>query len=124
MCARCEDLEAEVAYLKSELGLRVDLEQRRRICTALKLRPAEGLFVLVLFNAKGRPLTKEQIEEALPALNDEEPRSYKLIHTYASRVRRVLGFDAIDTVWGQGLKMSPVGCSRVLAILNPVEAAA
>jgi DNA-binding response OmpR family regulator len=125
-CARCEELEEQVAYLKSELGLSNDVETSDRLRRAMRgtYRPthASGAcgLVLALYAAKGRLRAKWSLMEAIPPRNGgDDDRNPKIIDVYVSCARKGLGHDAIETVWGRGYRMTDVGMERVRAILNP-----
>jgi DNA-binding response OmpR family regulator len=113
-CARCEELEEEVAYLRSEMGLQLSAEKFQRLRGRLRLAPGAINFLLVLYQAKGRMVSKLQALDALPSpVRDRDDRNTQLIGVYASHVRRALGHDAISNGWGRGYAMTPAGLARV-----------
>lgn len=122
MCDRCDDLEERVAWLESELGLRGELE-RVDVFRAAGLAPAEGLLVSRLYAARGRVVSREQLEEALPAIDPAGERVCHIVRCYVSRVRAKLGHDAIATIWGGGYRLTDHGMTTVAAFLGPREAA-
>jgi DNA-binding response OmpR family regulator len=128
MCGRCMELEERVAYLEGELGLRLQADQVARLREVLlgatmgvtrgRAQPAEA--VLALYRAKGRPVTKWQLMDAVPpasgVANDDE-RDPKIVNVWVCVARKGLGADAISTVWGRGYQMTVAGMARVTEIL-------
>lgn len=109
-CARCDVLEEEIAYLRSELGLQTELTMKRGLSRSLGLSPGELSLALALYRAKGRVVTSSFLEEILPdPRGNAGERTLKLVQVYVCRLRRTLGFDAIDTIWGQGYQLMPKG---------------
>lgn len=126
-CARCEDLEAEIAYLRSELGLSVDATRVARLTDHLRsfryahLRGRTGVarLLLALYDAHGRVLTRPQLLDAIPpASGDEDTRSTQLIDALVWGARSALGKDAIVNLWGCGYALSPEGMAKVAEIVG------
>lgn len=116
---RVEVLEAEVAYLRAELGLSVELT---RVADAMKLGmwPCVARAALVLHDANGRVLSSQQILDAVPPLDRSIERgTLDMVRLLMSKVRKVLGADAVSTAWGLGgYRMTSVGSARLLAALE------
>lgn len=123
MCDRCAELEERVAWLESELGLRVDADEIYVLQRAFGLAPGEAHLVRALYAARGRTLTHLQILDAIPSPGGLEDRSFTNINTLICRVRKGLGRDAIITVWGRGYQISPIGAERIRSVLNAARAA-
>lgn len=124
MCERCEDLEEEVAYLKSELGLQEDAEAYRRLRAAMKAAAgnsgrfqAVGL-VLALYHAKGRVLSRYQLLEVCPSPSGKEDRDATIINVWVHQVRKALGSGVIENVWGRGYRLTDLGRQVVSAVLG------
>lgn len=121
MCARCAELEEEVAYLKSELGLRrlpTDIDRLRR---HFGLANGDAELLHALYAAKGRVVTRMQCMDATSSRPDREDddRDLKMIDVRICRIRKPLGKDAILNVWSTGYRLSPEGIARVGAAINP-----
>lgn len=112
-CAHCEDLEEEVAYLKSELGLVRSKEETIRLRHTFSLSTAEAALVAELYAAKGRTVRHYRLLEALPT--DNEDRSPRILNTYICRIRARLAERAqgeeptIHTIWGDGYRLTAEG---------------
>lgn len=115
MCARCLELENEVAWLRSELGLRLDMEEIAKLSNAFGFSPNQSKLALTLLASNGRPVTRLQLDEAMPGDAD---RSYSYVSVYISHIRQALGFDAIETIWGQGYRLTPAGADQIRAVLQ------
>ena len=124
MCARCEQLEERVAFLESELGLRQNDEavsvlhraiRGTRRCGGGALQAAR--MVSVLYGARGMVRRDTILDAVPPAHGGDDERLPKIIDVWLCRARKALGHDAIETVWGHGLKLTDAGRARVDAIL-------
>jgi DNA-binding response OmpR family regulator len=119
MCARCEALEEEVAFLKSELGHRNVAERFDALRRACGMRKGVAALVLRLLDASGRLVTYEQLAGAIPNVStNPEDRCVEITKVYASAARQLLGKDAIETVWGEGYRLSKAGSARVSKMLE------
>lgn len=118
-CSRCADLEEEIAYLKSELGLRDDADQIEALREGLDVATAEAHFLRALYNAKGRTVSHMALLDAIPARMPD--RDHSIVKVYASRVRARLGPGSIENIWGVGYRLSEEALIRVSAVLNPIQ---
>lgn len=126
MCLRCEELEAEVAYLRRELGIATDNAGKARMVEALRKARADsplgaGRLVWALYCAKGRPLAPEAILEALPARTrnvEDLDRTFGLVRVWVWKARQAIGRDAISHVTGCGYRLTEIGVERVERMLN------
>lgn len=116
-CSRCEDLQEEVAYLKSELGLQVDGDVLATIKRAFGLTDQKARIVVILFKAKGRVVSEAHFQDALPSRYGATDRGEKLVHSSISQLRKVVGADAIETVYARGYRLSPGMRARVAEAL-------
>lgn len=129
MCDRCEELEEEVAYLRSELGLNQDATDYQRLRVFMRgksvnARQAARL-ILALYQAKGRAMSRLQLLDALPSPSDKEDRNPNLIGVMVCHARAGLGREAVENVWGHGYRLSDEGVAKVRSILSaPLDAAA
>lgn len=130
MCQRCEELEEEVAYLRSELGISINSGEVGVLRAAIRtLSPGNragsvgvSRFVLALYHVHGRTLSKYQIMEALPPLNGgDDQRDPKIVDVWACAARKALGRDALENVWGRGVRLTDIGADLVGRILGHIE---
>lgn len=135
MCARCSDLEDRIAWLESELGLQKDAETFARLHAfiAEKINPTgfgrgakqPTLMALVLYRAKGRPVSHAQLMEAIPPKNGgEDDRTENIVKVWASCVRAALGEEAMRTVYGVGYSLTATGLDAVAGIVGEKREAA
>jgi hypothetical protein len=128
-CARCAELEEEVAYLRGELGLTRNMEREHRLRSALRARNltthANGaaLLLLALYAAGGAVRTPYQLLDAIPSREHNEDRNPGVVVVYIHCARKAIGFDAIENVWGRGYRLSDAGAERVKALLDGAEMA-
>lgn len=114
MCDRCEELEEDIAYLKSELGLRAGLDEIEALRKAFGLTPSCAKLVLALYRAKGRTVTQLQMLEIMPPrYTIEDDRTSQIVNVQCSKTRKALGPGLLQNVWGQGFKLSPAGLDIV-----------
>lgn len=114
MCVRCDKLEEEVAFLKSELGLQHAADHLHRLCVAFGVSPGPAHVLGHLYAAK-RPVMAWQLAEALPGRDD---RDFEVARVYVSRLRKVMGRGAIETFHGHGYRLAPGGVDQVNHALN------
>lgn len=113
-----EDLKVEVAYLRSELAMSVELDTVDRLKTALKVTTQQAKVLAVLHQLGGRPITYFALEERI-ARRELTPGS-NLVRSVVSQIRENLGHKIIRTVDGvpSGYAMSAAGLARVQAALD------
>lgn len=125
MCVRCEELEEENAWLKSELGIQQDVSRIMKLHKAMLASPAittsgrrgAAEFVSALYGAKGRVMTHAQLLESVPS-RDREDRAPGITTVWAYVARCALGKDIIQTVFGRGYQLTPKGMKLVTAMLK------
>jgi DNA-binding response OmpR family regulator len=120
-CARCDRLEEENVYLKSELGLQVEAGHLAEVMTAFKATHGEARMIMALYRARARAVSREQLFDVLPGHDHGvgQDSTFKVVDTLMVRVRRKLGDDAVTTLHGVGYRMSEAGSARVAAVLTP-----
>lgn len=130
-CPHCADLADRIAWLESELGIQDQADLERRVSALLGHcprfgRPQIAQVIVALYAAKGKVKSKWQLLEAIPSPRGNEDRDPKLLDVLVCRARHSFGRDTIETVWGRGYRLTPVGLARIAALLGetPVEAAA
>jgi DNA-binding response OmpR family regulator len=123
---RIAELEEQVAYYRSELGLSVDATQVADLSAAFAIKPCLARMVLALYAAHPRVLTVAQIYDAIP--HDDEADSttnpLKIVDVYIHQARRAVGTDFIETVWRVGRRLSAEGREQVASALGLRRAAA
>ena len=113
------ELEDEVVYLRSELGLMRDDDDLAALRQVYPMPRSAARLVLALRAAGQRGLTYQQLDDALPQVRGAEgERQLKVFSVWAHYARKALGFDAVETIWGRGFRISPQGAARVDAALN------
>lgn len=120
-CLHCDELRERVAWLESELGIQREADTVRRIREALKdtqSRPQVAQLLAALYAANGRPMSRYQILEALPTKHDNDERGSQLISVLVCHARKALGKAAINTVWGHGFYLTPLGMAKVREALG------
>lgn len=127
-CPRCEELREEIAYLRSELGIQREADKIQRIRSALPRRHSRGQTaqaIVALYDAKGRPVSKLQLLDAIPPKWDgADERGESIVNVWIWHARKALGFDAVQTVYAHGFALTPVGMERVAALLGETGSAA
>lgn len=118
MCDRCEELEARVEWLEGELGMRVEMAQLNALRMAAGITHGEGAMLMALRSGGGKPMPLWKLVEFIPSVNGSEDRHPKLVHVLICRIRKKLGRDAVDNVWGKGYRISDVGSKRIDAIFG------
>ena len=108
-----EELEEEVHYLRSELGLTTHDSAVGDVKRATGLSDAPARVFLALYQAKGRTLAKHHILDAVPAQRTNGDRDPKLADVWVCRIRSATFPAAIRTVWGRGHAITPEGAEIV-----------
>jgi DNA-binding winged helix-turn-helix (wHTH) protein len=122
MCQRCEELEEEVAYLRSEMGLEIGAGQIATIRQAFNLSPACARLLLVLHRASGRVMSRLQMLDALPARYDgHEDRDERIVNVHVSRIRQAVGPGFIRNEWGKGYHLTAEGMNIIGTALGEVS---
>lgn len=120
-CPRCADLQEELAYLRSELGDRVRADEVEELKRAFGLTPQTARLLLVLHQARGRTMTRHQIEDAVPAKCEDDERTYGFVSVIVCQLRRRVGFRNIENIFAAGYRLSPEMNARVAAIVEPLR---
>lgn len=113
-CQRCEDKDAELEYLRGELALIDDIDTERRLREVACLEGnTEPRLLMHLMRCRHHTATRLQLADLLG--EDTNP---KAVDVFLSRIRGRLGHDLIETIWGQGFRLTEVGVSRINAMLE------
>lgn len=122
-CPHCEELRAEVAWLKSELALEAEAADISAL-RPLGLTPGEARLVLAMHARKGRVVPRLTLEEILPEIHGHERTSSNVVSVLICRIRKAIGEGSVHTAWGAGYGLTPEGMALVDAALEPVRARA
>jgi DNA-binding response OmpR family regulator len=114
MAARVDALEEQNRELKSELGLRIRDGVIGSLMNRLGLYPKEALALIAIHEGRGRMVRTENIMEFARIETEVSMR------THVSRLRSILGKDAIQTFSNEGYGITPQGAAKVLAAIEPV----
>lgn len=114
-----EELEAEVDYLRGELGVQQDETRVERVKRVTGLKTQAVRMLLLLHDSAPRVVTKDFINETLFA-GDPDPQ---IVTHHLSRIRAVLGQGAVGSAYGGRLRFTDLG-KRMLAVLLDERAAA
>jgi DNA-binding response OmpR family regulator len=98
---RIAQLEAQVAWLRAELALDVDVDAVTRIRERLGLTHGQAVVLWALYRRRGRPLTRVQLSELDLGPCSRDERSPTYLRVYICRLRAQLGRGVIATV-GRG----------------------
>ncbi len=108
---RIEELEAEVAYLRSELGLALDTDRLARLRASYGFTRSEGILLLTLATTN-RVMSKAHLMDALD--HSKGGTDNKMIDVYVHRIRSTLP-GSIITHYGLGYGIAPKGMEAVQA---------
>jgi len=124
MCPRCAELEDEVRFLKRELGLDVEKNKVGRLQTMLAITPHQARILYVLYAARGRIVTADALDEMIPAEGGETRDSLEVFKVQICKMRRAVGSNAIQNVWGKGYRITHLGQMVVEEALEATRRAA
>ena len=114
-CQRCEELKGRIAWLEEELGLRIKNSHTAIIMQTFRLTPIEAWFVIVLWEARGRPVDRHWLLDNRPTVRERlsEYPSLNMLRVYMNKVRSQIGKASIKAVWGIGYAMTPTGLELI-----------
>jgi DNA-binding response OmpR family regulator len=107
---RIEELEAEVAFLKQELGRVCDVERCAKLKAAFTLTGKEAEILLLLYD-RPRVLSKQAILSAV--WGPDSDILSRTVDVFMCKLRKKLGFPSLETIWGSGYRLTPEGRQRV-----------
>lgn len=114
---RIAELEAEVAYLRAELGLSIGSTHIDRLRSRLQVTPNQARLLLILNAARGRVMACHQLLDAI--LGVESDTQPKVIDVMVCRIRAVCGHGVVRNVWGLGYAITPAGGEMVARAIEP-----
>lgn len=103
-------LEAENADLKRALGQSHDATRIDALRRKWRFTTREAEYVLTLYAAHPRVMTKGALMDALYLDRTNEPE-IKIIDIWACKIRRKAGF--LHTVWAQGYRLSDAALIQI-----------
>lgn len=120
MCARCEELEEEIAALKRQIGVAIDASEIDRLRSRFRLSRQQAWLLASLYRAGGKVLSKDVIINHMPTrLDDGLDRDPSQANTIICILRSRTGRDWIENVWGDGYKLTDIGRAKVAEALTP-----
>ena len=125
-CPHCAEKDERIAWLEGELGLQRSSGEIDALYRAFPMAPGKHSCtgrafdtILVLYHAKGRVVSRLQIMDAIPPKNGgDDERTAQSVSVWVLRARKMLGRDAIHSVWGRGYRLSDEAMIRVQAVLD------
>lgn len=108
-CQRCGELEAQIAWLKSELGESSDANVLAELRQRHGLTKTEARMLELLAEAKGRIVPYARLADVLGLCANVEGNVSETLKVYAYHLRKKVGQDAVFTSWGLGLAAGPSG---------------
>ncbi len=115
-CDTCAELRERIAYLESELRIQADDTEFARVKSAFRLEPMSTRIVLALWKVRGDVISRWRLEELIRG--DGEDCSEGLLKVHISRVRKRMGGDPVENVWGRGYRLTGEALGRVDAAVN------
>lgn len=114
-CGNCTVLRDQVRRLERELGLRVRDGQIGALVVRLGVYPMGAQILNALYEAKGRFIKTDDLIRATGIANEPALR------TQVCFLRKNIGGDLIQSVYGSGYCLTPAGMSLVFAAVQPPE---
>lgn len=106
------------AFYEDVLGVHDDQVRTVALRSAFGLQPAAAWLLSRLAAADGRLFRRDALADYLPSRDTAEERGIKIVDVHMVKVRKAIGDDAIETVWGVGWRLTPLGLLRVRRALN------
>lgn len=105
---RNDRLEEEVAFLKSELGIVKDKTAETAFATRWGLTGKEAKILSHLYQKKGGLASRDGVMLAVYQGSPDEPEQ-KIVDVFMCKIRRKIGRDIVETIWGRGWRLTPHG---------------
>jgi DNA-binding response OmpR family regulator len=100
---RVRQLELDLAFYRGATDAEPVQDEAVR---KLGLTHNEGLLYAALMGARPRVVSIGSLEDAVPPRDHVEERSANLMHVVVAKIRRKIGKDAIECVWGRGFRIA------------------
>jgi len=107
------ELEERISYLESELCLALRVDQVSKL-VSIGFTPSEAAQMLTLYQT-GRTMSDVALFDSIDHKCDGT--DHKIVQVYVSRIRKHVGYDAIETVRGMGYRITPLGRRVVEGLL-------
>lgn len=111
LTAALAEVTEERDHYMRELGISRDHEAEGRVQSRLGLTTKEAALLMILHRRAGRVVTKEGLMEAM--YNGMDEPEVKIIDVFVCKLRRKIGMDAVDTIWGRGYRITEAGVALV-----------
>jgi DNA-binding response OmpR family regulator len=123
---RIAELEAEVAYYRSEHHISEDELAAERVRKAFRLSPQAARVLLAIYGVGDRLASWHFLDQAAPETKvSERLDPYRQVQVRICNIRKVLGGrHTIENVWGTGYRLTPETRARVGAVIGQRRAAA
>lgn len=119
---RIEQLEAEVAYWKSEAQVQASYQVRTVISDTFGLTPAEAWLVATLHAADGRVISYDRLMEDMPDHRRSDfSNERNILSVMVSRIRKKVDAAFIITSRPMGYKLSTAGLEIINKELRGLE---
>lgn len=103
----------EIEMLRHKLGIAANSDRLHQLQSCFHLTGREGKLLCLLYDKGGAVASKEGVMDALYGGMDEP--EIKIVDVFVCKVRAKIGGDKIETIWGQGYKLTKAGaemCER------------
>jgi DNA-binding response OmpR family regulator len=107
-CENCELLRHQLAELRME----PTLDDLQALKSAFNLSMGQATLVMALYTAGGKAVTNNRLFALRRASHNNEA-GIELLKVYACHIRRRLGKDALETIWGRGYRLTDIGIETV-----------
>lgn len=118
---RIAELEEEVWWLKSELGMIRDNTRLGQLSTGLGVPAGVSHLLLALDATYPRIVPESVLYDRIPHKCDGA--NPDIVGVLVCKARKRIGFDAIETHWGTGFRLSKQGKALIAEHLELKEAA-
>lgn len=118
-CDTCEYLKERIRFLEDQIGENAKEDAIKRVKERFKITHQTAWFIMALYNAKGRTLTRGWLADN--RWTDQPGREYssdKHVDVMIFKVRQALGKDTVKANWGRGHYMTPEGLQIVGEVLG------
>lgn len=112
-----EDLEEEVLFLRAELRADETAAEINRI-RALGLAPADSRVLLQLMRRSPVAVSRANLFEISSRDGIDRDASLKIVDVYISRIRKIVGYNSVQTVWAYGYRLTTDGYAAVSAAID------
>lgn len=122
----CEERDAaleELAWFRSEASDADEITAATTLARRLGIKRSAVKTLLALYAARGRALTLAHLDEAVPAEGNraDGDRNYSIcFKVWVHQIRKALGADTIETIYGVGYRLTPKGMGAVASLLKGV----